>query len=251
MERPPFPYPADFTAENCRFLAWESLTGEACRRVNDAIDLWVEKDISRSFSRTLAAPLPFYPGVELVAVTFAQSKRDHFCLVRGDDLLVWLDSSNEPIYRVNEILPIRLTREIVPAYVRFFFHFVRRHETAFDIVETLDDIAWHETASTLTKENIATQLMPLTYFGLDKSGFFRLTGTVLFRDALFRTDILAAARHTIGPPEEDADEQSPFETGMTALTNEILLAEDLPVRPWLRDNGAAGNKSGEAWPAPE
>ena len=74
--------------------------------------------------------------------------------------------------------------------------------------------------------------MPVTYKGIGRDNLITLTATVVFKNALFKTDIkIAPFEMDVFDPEVSAPEH--FTIGQMKLTNEDLLLEDLnvPVDP--------------------
>ncbi len=124
-----------------------------------------------------------------------------------------------------EVAPIKLTAETLPSYA-IFFHYVRGEIGRFIIVEKPEDVAWLPKATKKEEFRVAARLMPLAYHGVD--GLFTLTGTVIFQDALFRTDIKVAPREMdVFDPELGGPEH--LTIGELKLTNEELLLEELNV----------------------
>jgi hypothetical protein len=100
-------------------------------------------------------------------------------------------------------------------FVHFFFAIVVGRLGSFHLVDSLDQIHWTANADGKQISTIAPQLIPLSVIGRDPDGHHRLRGTVLFKNAIFRTDILVG--------ENLAD------NSYTKLTDEELLADDLSV----------------------
>jgi hypothetical protein len=179
------------------------------------------------------ATLPFYDEYKLYALTDMSLPPPNVRYVlhkRGDlNIMNW---TNEPIYGVNEKAPIKLDRKTLVPYAKFFFHFVRGQLGRFNIVEKPEDVNWLETATDKEKADVAERLMDVTYKGIGRDNLFTLTATVVFKNALFRTDIKVAPYETeaydaeLGAPEH-------FTIGQMKLTNEDLLLEELniPVDP--------------------
>ena len=127
----------------------------------------------------------------------------------GDaELLNW---TNEIIYRVNDKAPIKLDRKNVIAYAKFFFHYVRGQLGRFIIVEKPDDVAWLDNATPEEMQKVNDRLMPVTYKGIGRDNRYLLTASVVFKNALFKTNIRVAS------------------DGLMELTDEELLLEDLNV----------------------
>ena len=127
----------------------------------------------------------------------------------GDaELLNW---TNEIIYRVNDKAPIKLDRKNVIAYGKFFFHYVRGQLGRFIIVEKPDDVAWLDNATPEEMQKVNDRLMPVSYKGIGRDNRYLLTASVVFKNALFKTNIRVAS------------------DGLMELTDEELLLEDLNV----------------------
>ena len=98
----------------------------------------------------------------------------------------------------------------------------------FIIVESPEEVVWLPNAKAKEKAKVAARLMPLTYNGIDSEGLHTLTGTVIFRNALFRTDIKIAPSE-MNAPDHELGIKEHFTIGQIKLTNEELLFEDLNV----------------------
>lgn len=97
----------------------------------------------------------------------------------------------------------------------------------FIIVEKPEDIAWLPDASEEDKERVNQLLQPLTYKSLGRDNRFMLSATVLFRNALFSTNIRVCA--VAEAPGEDAEKEPGKIVGEMELTDEQLLAENLSL----------------------
>lgn len=127
----------------------------------------------------------------------------------GDaEMMNW---TNEVIYRTNDKAPIQIDRKNVIAYARFFFHYVRGQLGRFIIVEEPDDIAWLDSASQDEIEKANDRLQPVTYKGIGRDNRYLLAATVIFKNAMFKTNIRVA-------PD-----------GLMELTDEELVLENLNV----------------------
>ena len=140
--------------------------------------------------------------------------------------------TNEPIYSVNERAPIKIDRKTCLPYARFFFHYVRGQLGRFIIVEKPEEVVWLPNATEKEKADVNSRLMPITYKGIGRDNLITLTATVVFKNALFKTDIkIAPFEMDVFDAEINAPEH--FTIGQMKLTNEDLLLEDLniPVDP--------------------
>lgn len=179
------------------------------------------------------AALPFYEEYKLYALTdmTLPPPNVRYVLYKPGDLVI-MNWTNEPIYDVNEKAPIKLDRKTLVPYAKFFFHFVRGQLGRFIIVEKPEEVTWLENASDEEKAKVAEHIKPVAYKGIGRDNLFTLTAIVVFKNALFKTDIKIAPYEmdafdaTAGVPEH-------FTIGQMKLTNEELLLEDLnvPVDP--------------------
>ncbi|MDE2029517.1 MAG: hypothetical protein KGI97_03020 [Alphaproteobacteria bacterium] len=179
------------------------------------------------------ADLPFYDEFKLYALsdtTLAAPNTRYILYKDGDvSLMNW---TNEPIYSVNERAPIKVDRKTAIPYAKFFFHYVRGQLGRFIIVEKPEEVVWLSNANNKEKADVAERLMPVTYKGIGRDNLITLTATVVFKNALFKTDIkIAPFEMDVFDPEINAPEH--FTIGQMKLTNEDLLLEDLnvPVDP--------------------
>ncbi len=155
-----------------------------------------------------AAALPWYADYKFYVLQDNEQTR-HMLYKPGDaELMNW---TNEVIYRTNDKAPIKLDRKNVTEYARFFFHYVRGQLGRFIIVEKPDDVAWLDNASAEEIQKVNDRLAPLTYKGIGRDNRYLLAAVVVFKNALFKTNIRVA-------PD-----------GLMELTDEELLIENLNV----------------------
>jgi hypothetical protein len=180
-----------------------------------------------------AASLPFYDEFKIYAIsdTSLPPPNTRYVLYKPGDVSV-MNWTNEPIYSVNERAPIKVDRKTSIPYARFFFHFVRGQLGRFIIVEKPEEVTWLPNANDKEKADVNSRLMPITYKGIGRDNLITLSATVVFKNALFKTDIkIAPFEMDVFDPEINAPEH--FTIGQMKLTNEDLLLEDLnvPVDP--------------------
>jgi hypothetical protein len=178
-------------------------------------------------------PVEFYDEFKLYAVsdTTLPAPNTRYMLYKAGDVSL-MNWTNEPIYSVNERAPIKIDRKTCIPYAKFFFHFVRGQLGRFIIVEKPEEVVWLANANDKEKADVAERLMPVTYKGIGRDNLITLTATVVFKNALFKTDIkIAPFEMDVFDPEIGAPEH--FTIGQMKLTNEDLLLEDLnvPVDP--------------------
>src|SRR6185369_8997257 len=153
----------------------------------DEIRDWLEsKNMDANTVDIRVASLPWYEDFRFY--TLADDEQTRYMLYRPGEPepMNW---TNEIIYRVNERAPIKLDRKNVIPYARFFFHYVRGQLGRFIIVEKPEEIAWLDTATEEEMQKVADRLMPVTYKGIGRDNRYLLTATVIFKNALFKTNI--------------------------------------------------------------
>ena len=175
------------------------------------------------------ADLPFYSDFKLYALSdnTIPQPNTRYMLYKPNDVSV-MNWTNEPIYAVNERAPIKLDRKTIIPYAKFFFHYVRGQLGRFIIVEKPEEVIWLANATDKEKNDVNQLLQPVAYKGIGRDNLFTLTATVVFKNALFKTDIKVAPYDMdVFDPEVNAPEH--FTIGQMKLTNEELLLEDLNV----------------------
>lgn len=175
------------------------------------------------------ADLPFYDEFKFYALsdTSLPAPNTRYILYKPGDVSL-MNWTNEPIYAVNERAPIKLDRKTAIPYSKFFFHYVRGQLGRFIIVEKPEEVIWLSNANDKEKAAVAEKLMPVTYKQIGRDNLMTLTATVVFKNALFKTDIkIAPYEMDVFDAELGAPEH--FTIGQMKLTNEDLLLEDLNV----------------------
>jgi hypothetical protein len=215
-------------AVSARFLSWQPLPPDTANIMAASLADWHEITLPGPIEAGQSADLPFYPCCQLAALSFAGLTHDVFMVTSGDAMIDdgCLDGTNDPIYRLNAALTIHLTPATAHVYARFFFHFVHGRHGHFTIVETGADIPWQADAPADIRTRTEAELFPLLTLGTDPAGTIHLTAPVLFKTALFRTNILIATRETTIDIEGTS---TPIQPGETRLERETLLLEDLPI----------------------
>ncbi|MDD3181791.1 MAG: hypothetical protein PHD48_03170 [Alphaproteobacteria bacterium] len=175
------------------------------------------------------AVLPFYEEYKLYALTdmTLSGTNIRYLLYKPGDVVL-MNWTNEPIYDVNEKAPIKIDRKSLVVYAKFFFHYVRGQLGRFIIVEKPEDVVWLDTATDEEKAKVAEHLKPVAYKGIGRDNLFTLTAIVVFKNALFKTDIKVAP-YEMDVFDAEAGVPEHFTIGQMKLTNEELLLEDLNV----------------------
>ncbi len=160
----------------------------------------------------LSVELPFYPGCRFLEVadhSIVPPRRAQVIFKIGSvTLLNW---TNEPIYKLNENLPIQLNEKNVIDYVRFFFTFVRGRHGRFLVVETIDDISWKEEIPPAARKAIGNLIEPVRLRGIEKDGTYLLSVRMVFKDSLFKSKVNVTPQ------------------GLVSLSDEELVVEDMPI----------------------
>ena len=160
----------------------------------------------------MAQDISFYPGLRYLDIAdYSAVPPIHRFAIQGGNHAIVLDWTNEPIYRLNQDIPITLDEEKVCDYVRFFFSHVRGKNGRFLITESVDDIRWREDPPPAARKSIGQMLLPISVSEQKSDGSYILPVTVMFKDSLFKCEV------TVAPG------------GLVSLDNEELLVEDIPV----------------------
>ena len=143
-----------------------------------------------------------------------------------------LDWSNAPIYSINTTGVLQLAPETVIDYAKFFFYFVRGQLGTFIIAEKPQDLVWLPEAIEEEKTVVESQLMPVTYQGVDDDKRYVLHCSIIFKDALFSSDI-TIAQENVKVIDPETNEELVEQRGDLRVVNSELLCEEqqLPVQP--------------------
>lgn len=180
-------------------------------------------------TKIIVTTLPFYDEHKLYALqdTTLPEPNTRYILYKTGDLTI-MNWTNEPLYEVNEKAPIKLDRKTLPVYAKFFFHFVRGQLGRFIIVEKPEEVRWLDSATDEEKKGVEEKLVPVKYQGIGRDNLFTLSATVVFKNALFKTDIKVAP-YELEVFDKEAGVPEQFTIGQMKLTNEDLLLEELNV----------------------
>ena len=211
-------------------LAFQRLDPNAAKEFLEAIaDEILPVELPAEQTQVEVAALPFYEDVKLYALTDTSLPPPNvrYVLYKTGDVTL-MNWSNEPIYSVNERAKITLDRKTLVSYSKFFFHFVRGQLGRFIIVEKPEEVTWLPNASDKEKADVNALLKPVAYKGIGRDNLFTLTCTVVFKNALFKTDIKVAP-YEMDVPDAESGGMEHFTIGQMKLTNEELLLEELNV----------------------
>ena len=186
--------------------------------------------------RVRTASLSFYKTYSLIGVAdlgLPEPNEYYFLWATGKPA-VPLNWTNEPIYETNEADGMRLVRSTLREYVLFLFHFVRGQLGRFLFIDSADDIRWLPELGAKEKgiamtEKAGVTIAPIRYIGVSEAHDLHiLRAEVIFKNALFRTDILVAPYPT-RLMDAGSGELEEFTLGQMKMVDEDLLVEDLPV----------------------
>lgn len=183
--------------------------------LRDAAPLMDGAPFGEDVPRVLSRPLPFYPGFELIEVV---NQQEHPPIMRafvrkgqsGD--ITALNWTNEPVYYLNEHVPIKLNDETVLSYVKFFFTYIKGKHGRFLIIDNPDEIEWKDEPPPTGRKALAKMIEPLAVTQKQPGNGYVLMASMIFKDSLFSAKVNVAA------------------DGHVALSDEELLVEDIPVR---------------------
>jgi len=163
----------------------------------------------------LSAPVSFYPGYQFIEIsdhTIMPARKTALIYKTGEAATaVLLDWTNAPIYALNDNAPLTLDEKTINDYVRFFFNYVRGRHGRFVIIENVDEISWKDEPPVNARKAVGSLIAPLHLYGIDNDGTYRLSARMLFKDSLFKADIVVD------------------HNGHVNLEDEELVIEDIPV----------------------
>ena len=158
-----------------------------------------------------AVKTSFYQGCRLLDIAdYTAMPATRRYAVVGPKKAMILNFTNDPIYALNQDIPLKLNENSIADYVRFFFGFVRGRHGRFIIAENIDDIHWKEDPPPQARKAIGKMVVPVTLLNHEE-GVWRLQATMMFKDSLFKSDVTVQ------------------DNGVVSLQNEELLIEDMPV----------------------
>ncbi len=193
--------------------AYVRLTLEEVAAVLREINPLIEgAKLSQDTTVILGTSTPFYSGYKYLDITdhsSIPSKRIFAIYKTGDCVL--MDWTNRPIYTLNQRVPIKLNKQNIAAYIRFFFRHVRGRHGRFIVTETVDDISWRDDPSPSARAAIAKMILPLTITAVRADGSYDVSARLIFQDSLFSATILVG------------------QLGAIEIRDETPLIEDMPI----------------------
>lgn len=182
-------------------------------RMTETINPFLDMTFDPATTSVMIHDLSFYEGYFLVELS---RHSDHPSVVRTaicDDKgnVTVLNWTKDPIYALNKSVPIRLTPETMPDYLRFYFAYVRGAHGRFLIVDSVDDIDWREEPSASGRKALGRMIEPLHMKRPEKNGIVVFSVCIVFMDSLYQAEAHVAPDGTI------------------SLQNQEILVEDIPV----------------------
>jgi hypothetical protein len=206
-------------SEAAWFLKFSDLNSTSARQVVSDLSDTVGGIVAASDNcHVRGAELDFLPGKRLLAIEdlATPGQNEQFIIERHGERAVILNWTNEPIYNLFSEGPSTLEGDALFSYVRFFFHFVRGHLGRFILADGKPYIPWSSLTGEADKLRVTSRIEPMRIKRRARRKI-TLAGSVVFKNALFLTDIELAL--------DDKQRR-----GELALKNERLLLEDLPIQ---------------------
>lgn len=181
--------PADVASFGYRSDRWNFVEGEALTgivsKLNKEQNRYV---ISATSSRVVWRTLLFYPGATLVRVTdFSWRPRGialYFIGLRGQYRR--LDGSRRFLQFMNDRIPLKLTAQLAPEYLRFYCFFVRSEGRPFILAEKPEDLGLFDPPlSPEQQAGVAAALRPIALVKEDPATGFDMSAIVRFSHTLF------------------------------------------------------------------
>lgn len=193
--------------------AFQRIEGEEAQAILDRINPELDAEAYQGDSiAILAQNLPFYSGYQFLEISdhAAHPVRTHYLIYKADDVVL-MNWTNEPIYALNQKVPISLTDDNLALYIQFFFTYVRGRHGRFLIVEAVDDVAWREDPPPPVRKSVGSMITPITKVNIESDGTYIMKANMMFKDSLFRASVHVKSDGTV------------------SLSDEELVIEDMPV----------------------
>lgn len=156
--------------------------------------------------------LPWYPDAALVRVVDPAWGDASIYFLQVDNRLLRLDGASISVHEANIRAPLRLTRETVLEYLKFFCFFVRGADGPFYLLERGDHPILTFEIDEETQDKFDTLARPPRCDGQNESGDFLCSGIVFYDAAISRASF--------------AVQQS----GMVEMLDDDPIETNLPVR---------------------
>ena len=161
-------------------------------------------------------PVDIYDGWSLVEVSHYGTnppQKVSFLYKKGETQrpIIILDGTDKSILEINKITKLKLKKDEITFYLKFYFEYVMGQYGRLKIIETIDSIDWLEELSLSAKKNLGKIVLPIEIKGLAHTGEYQVTANTVFKNALFRTDFLVSIQ------------------GEIIVQDRELLIDDLPI----------------------
>jgi len=163
-------------------------------------------------SKVLAGPLSFYPSAQMIHVTGhqdGQAREARAVLINGKDMIL-IDGLPVTIAKIHEKAGLSLNPENIFDYIQFYFDNVQGVHGKFILIYNANDIPWRDYPLPKAIQSLNSLISPLTLERERPEAFF-VSGTVLFKDALFEIDMIIGKDGSLSIPAQD------------------MIIEDIPV----------------------
>ncbi len=182
------------------------------------------------------ATLPFYDDHVLVDLELVRNDETYGAFaLSGPSRTVWLNGESAPIHDVNDEESLKLRRDVVEPYLRFFLHFLRGDRGPFVLIESPDDLKVEAEAAegvvTAALSELRSEITALTRRDGDgdRDGY-EFDGTVAYDGVLFSATFAVATDGTV----EMIDDEPLCE--LTGIITPEMPRLELPVaRPTERE----------------
>ncbi len=135
-------------------------------------------------ARVASISLPFYAGLDLYEIVAGGAPAPDY-LVCGEHICLRLDGQVETLWRLNAAAGLKLERDVVEDYVRFYLGHVELPDGRLLIAETLDDLRWSRILTVYDRAQIADKLLPVRAAPVDgDDDLFQVEGTAVQWDRL-------------------------------------------------------------------
>lgn len=175
-------------------LHWQSIPSDKAADIISAVNNTYDGfDFTTETASVRAADLAFYKDVLLLEIEDPVKcpERGVSWFLYHEKMQVYLDGSSAPIHDMNEFGNIKITEETAAEYVYFFGFFVHGEDGPFFIIENADFPAIDKKKiDFLALKKIKDSCKKLQLVKITDEGWFELTGTVLFGNALFGVKFL-------------------------------------------------------------
>lgn len=162
----------------------------------------------------MAAPTSFYPDTKVYDILDRGAHPPRgFTVVAKGKATTLVDYSVKTLQEMNDNYALRLSDETVCDYLRFYFRYVQGSYGRFNLIESVEDIAWREeppsTAKKALSDIIESLPQAMAYDEDEKIWFGKLS--FIFQTSLFQAIIIVA------------------HTGEVTIRDQKLVIDQMPV----------------------